>query len=202
MPNHCRPSCWLLLALKVPSKLTLKVQSSGARQGQDCDSWTDLNSKHYCPWGKCVGWRLFLSRVGWVATRANGEVPNLQNSTESLGAQKNWNCKSLQSGGKLLTVGPCFLVFLQFKEKQGSIGSGPRYMICVTLFLHVVQVRKHRHARIAHVSRARVSRAFLACQCVFWQAQHAKKCDKIWYLWPLPKGQTFCYFCAEALQLL
>ena len=134
MPNHCRPSCWLLLALKVPSKLTLKVQSSGARQGQDCDSWTDLNSKHYCPWGKCVGWRLFLSRVGWVATRANGEVPNLQNSTESLGAQKNWNCKSLQSGGKLLTVGPCFLVFLQFKEKQGSIGSGPRYMICVILF--------------------------------------------------------------------
>ena len=83
-----------------------------------------------------------------------------------------------------------------------SLGSGPRYMICVTLFLHVVLVRKHRHARIAHVSRARVSRAFLACQCVFWQAQHAKKCDKIWYLWPLPKGQTFCYFCAEALQLL
>ena len=33
---------------------------------------------------------------------------------------------------------------------------------------------------------ARVLRAILACQCVFWLVQRAKTWDKIWYLWPLP----------------
>ena len=34
-----------------------------------------------------------------------------------------------------------------------------------------------------------VSRAILACPCVFWLAQRAKTCDKIWYLGPLPNDQ-------------
>ena len=46
-----------------------------------------------------------------------------------------------------------------------ALGSGPRYMICVTLFCV---------ARIA-----RETRAILACQRVFLLAQRAKTCDKI-----------------------
>ena len=39
---------------------------------------------------------------------------------------------------------------------QGSIGSGPRYMICATLFhvLHVARVRKHTAMRESHAKRA------------------------------------------------
>ena len=51
----------------------------------------------------------------------------------------------------------------QFLVKP-SFSSGPRYMICITLFLRLI----------------------LACPCVFWLVQRAKTCDKIWYLRPLP----------------
>ena len=51
-----------------------------------------------------------------------------------------------------------------------SLGSGPRYMICVTLFCTLSEC------------------AIPAWPCVFWLAQRAKTCDKIWFLGPLPKG--------------
>ena len=76
------------------------------------------------------------------------------------------------------------------------VGSGPRYMICVTLFCTLREsentrtcencTRNHGHARIA-----RVLRAILSCPCAFWLAQGAKTCDKIWYLGPLPSS-AYC----------
>ena len=39
---------------------------------------------------------------------------------------------------------------------------------------------------LASGQRYQISLVILAWQCVFWLAEHAKKCDKIWYLRPLP----------------
>ena len=61
------------------------------------------------------------------------------------------------------------------------VGSGPRYMICVTLFC-VTRVRKHTDMRELHA------------KCVWFFAQRAKTCDKIWYLWPLPTS-SYYYVC-------
>ena len=77
------------------------------------------------------------------------------------------------------------------------------YQLCHT-FLHVARVRKHTavweshakhgHARIAREARAimriaREAHAILTWPCVFWIAQGAKTCYKIWYLGPLPTAQ-------------
>ena len=74
------------------------------------------------------------------------------------------------------------------------------YDLCHT-FLHVARVRTHTDMRELHVSETclsqkthrharitRISRAILACPCVFWLAQRATKCIKIWYLRPLPRA--------------
>ena len=66
-------------------------------------------------------------------------------------------------------------------------------------FWHVVQVRKHTDMPELHASQkthghariARVSGVILACPCVFWLAQRAKKCYKIWYLGPLPTSECW-----------
>ena len=91
---------------------------------------------------------------------------------------------------------------------QWELRSGPRYMICVTLFFHVAavaRIKKNTDMRESHAKRvqkthghariARVSRAILTCRCVFWLAQRAKTCDKIWYLWPLLSGNNGWWIC-------
>ena len=74
-----------------------------------------------------------------------------------------------------------------FHCKYMRIGRGPRYMICVTLLAHCASQKIHGHARIE-------TRARLACPCVFWLAQRAKSCDKIWYLGPLPTYEHVLIF--------
>ena len=85
---------------------------------------------------------------------------------------------------------------------SGSL-SGPRYMICVPLrrlfesentrtcencARNACNSRMSAWKRVqfSHVRVFSETRAILACQCVFWLAQRAKTCDKIWYLGPLP----------------
>ena len=84
-------------------------------------------------------------------------------------------------------------VVILHRQSLLLIGSGLRYMICVTLFctlresdMRELHAKTHRHARIACETHA-----ILACPCVFWLAQRAKKCDKIWYLGPLPQFNPF-----------
>ena len=60
-------------------------------------------------------------------------------------------------------------------------------MMCVTLFC----VQFSRAILACQFCDSRVSRAILECPCVFWLAQRAKTCDKIWYLWPLPTVPTW-----------
>ena len=55
------------------------------------------------------------------------------------------------------------------KGENWELGSGPKYMICVTLFAHCESQKTHGHARIARETRA-------------------KTCYKIWSVWPLPTG--------------
>ena len=67
-----------------------------------------------------------------------------------------------------------------------SVGSCPRYMICVTFFCTLCESENTRtcenHTCFACNSRMSVC---------FWLAQRAKTCNKIWYLWPLPNHQNF-----------
>ena len=42
---------------------------------------------------------------------------------------------------------------------ESRIGSGPRYMICVTLFMHVARVKKHSAMRESHAKRETFQRA-------------------------------------------
>ena len=96
----------------------------------------------------------------------------------------------------------CFLEWL--------LGSAPRYMIRVTLFCTLCESENTRtcwnFTRFASNSRmsvcflTRVSRAILACPCVFWLSQRAKSVTQIIYLGPLPSSQ-FSPFWGAQIQL-
>ena len=84
-----------------------------------------------------------------------------------------------------------------FQVTFWQLGSGQRYQILSHVFARCASQKTHWHARIAHFSRKSVqfshvrvvSRAILACQCVFWLAQR-KSVTQIIYLRPLPTGNT------------
>ena len=84
-----------------------------------------------------------------------------------------------------------------FQVTFWQLGSGQRYQILSHVFAHCASQKTHWHARFAPFSRKSVqfshvrvvSRAILACQCVFWLAQR-KSVTQLIYLRPLPTGNT------------
>ena len=60
-----------------------------------------------------------------------------------------------------------------------------------SLIINAYRYPKHRYlCPTGSGLRYMIVSHFFACQCVFWLAQRAKKCDKIWYLGPLPNVQV------------
>ena len=161
-------------------------------------TWRQMN--HLCIASFC-GFNCSLSSALWLCALLLSAIFSHLELGRSVAYSRTWRC--LRNSSWRWPKACSTASFLRFKHvvsillignlyswfhcKYMRIGRGPRYMICVTLLAHCASQKIHGHARIE-------TRARLACPCVFWLAQRAKSCDKIWYLRPLPTYEHVLIF--------